>query len=277
MTECQELVEELKREREKDDFFVMLSHDLKNPMTAVIGAIDIVREGRLGPVNSEQVDYLQSAIDSCNEVVTMIDNLLDIRRFEAGKINLTLHDINPAEIARKVAHTFSRAAEYDGITLTTSIIDPPFCISADRTALSRILGNLLSNSLKFTPEGGTIDVSCSCITDVDVHDLMIPPYVGLPDHMAQRRCFVKICVRDSGDGIPETQQQRVFDRYTQSKIAEGRERGGAGLGLAYCKYAVENFKGMIWVESAIDRGSEFIMLFPCVAEPSGSCPSNQQG
>lgn len=273
MTDCQELVEKLKREQEKDDFFIMLSHDLKNPMTAVIGAIDIVRAGRLGPINSEQADYLYSAIDSCNEVVTMIDNLLDIRRFEAGKMQMNIHPINPAEIVRKVAQSFTRAAEYVDITLVCESDGSPFNIAADRNALGRILGNLLGNSLKFTPEGGTIKVSCDCVRGGEMNAFTIPPFVTIPDTFANRHCFIRISVRDSGNGIPDSQLERIFDRYSQSKSSEGRERGGAGLGLAYCKYAVESFNGIIWAENNSGQGSEFIMLFPCIREEGKSCPN----
>jgi len=87
-------------EQEKKDFVYMLSHDLKNPITAVIGSIDIIREARLGPVNPEQVEYLQSAIDCCNEVVAMIDNMLDIHRMESGLMQMNIRPCDPAEIIR---------------------------------------------------------------------------------------------------------------------------------------------------------------------------------
>ena len=95
-------------EQEKEDFFFMLSHDLKNPITAVIGSIDIMREGRLGPVNPEQVEYLQSAIDSCNEVVAMIDNLLDVQRFETGRMPVVIRPYRACRTCSGSGRTFQQ-------------------------------------------------------------------------------------------------------------------------------------------------------------------------
>ncbi|MDD2321935.1 MAG: response regulator [Geobacteraceae bacterium] len=258
------VIEKKRLEQEREDFFMMLSHDMKNPMTAVIGSIDIMREGRLGPVNEEQVDYLQSAIDSCNEVILMIDNLLDIRRFEVGKMQLSIQPYQPVDIIRKVVAQFSRAAERDGIRLSLEFKDGIPDIAVDRNALTRIMGNLLGNALKFTPEGGEINVSCNRIEPSDAHLTRVPSYVSLPDGFLERQCFVMLTVRDNGNGIPSDELKCIFDRYMQSSSNGGRERGGAGLGLSFCQLAVESFGGAIWAESEAGQGSEFIILLPCV-------------
>ena len=112
----------------------MLSHDMKNPLTAVIGSIDIIREGCLGAVNDEQEEYLQSAIDSCNEVVTMIDNLLDIRKFEAGKIQMAVHTYNAHELIGKIANQFARPARHDGIELSVDLEPGTSEITVDKNA-----------------------------------------------------------------------------------------------------------------------------------------------
>lgn len=257
------LQDKIRLEKEKEDFFMMLSHDMKNPMAAVIGSIDIMREGRLGPVNDEQIEYLQSAIDSCNEVVAMIDNLLDIRRFEAGKMHLTVRPYNPADICSKVVGQLSRAAERDGIKLSLSIEDNTPNLDVDRNALTRILGNLIGNSLKFTPEEGEIVVSCRSIKGSDANNIKIPQYVPLQEGFLEGGCFVSLSVRDTGEGIPENELKCIFDRFTQSSSTSARERGGAGLGLAFCKLAVDSFGGVIWAQSAAGQGSEFTILLPC--------------
>lgn len=269
------LIEKKKLEQEKEDFALMLSHDMKNPMTAVIGSIDIIREGRLGPVNEEQVEYLQSAIDSCNEVVAMIDNLLDIRRFETGKMPLHIRPCNPGEIIRKVAEQFMRAATHDGIKLSLNLDDSAADIAVDLKAMVRILGNLLGNSLKFTVEGGEIVISCGCFENDTAGRAKIPVYVPLPRHFAETRRFVRISVRDTGNGIPAQELGHIFDRYAQSKSASGREQGGAGLGLTFCKWAVESFDGVIWAESEAGQGSEFVMLLPCVPGKAGRDNKNE--
>lgn len=259
----QALQEKIRLEQEKEDFFLMLSHDMKNPMSAVIGSIDIMREGRLGSVNDEQVDYLQSAIDSCNEVVTMIDNLLDIRRFEAGRMQLSIRPCNPVEICRKVVNQLARAAERDGVILSLDVSDSPPDVSADRNALTRVLGNLIGNSLKFTPDGGRIIVTCRSLKGDEVNSLKYPPYAQLEEDLFKSGCLVSISVSDTGEGIPENELKSIFDRFTQSSHSSGRERGGAGLGLAFCKLAVDSFGGTIWAESTTGEGSEFTILLPC--------------
>jgi signal transduction histidine kinase len=250
-------------EQEKEDFLYMLSHDLKNPITAVIGSIDIMREGRLGPVNTEQVEYLQSAIDSCNEVVGMIDNLLDVQRFEAGKMPVVLRPHSPAALASAAVESFSKAAEYEGMELTLETDGDTTEIAVDKSLMVRVFANLLVNAIKFTPEGGKIRVSCQCVRNNAARRIRIPVYFVPPVGFASRHCFVRISIKDTGNGIPHEDLDHIFERYTQSHNAVGRERGGAGLGLAFCKMAVESFNGIIWAESEAGVGSEFIILLPC--------------
>jgi two-component system sensor histidine kinase/response regulator len=257
------LLSKKRLEQEKEDFLYMLSHDLKNPITVVIGSIDIMREGRLGPVNTEQVEYLQSAIDSCNEVVAMIDNLLDVQRFETGRMPVVLRPHSPAAIAAAAVERFSKAAEYEGVELALETDGDTTEIAVDRNLMYRVFANLLVNAIKFTPEGGKIKVSCRCIRNSAAHRIRIPVHFIPPAGFANRHCFVRISVKDTGNGIPHEDLDHIFERYTQSHNAAGREKGGAGLGLAFCKLAVESFNGIIWAESEAGVGSEFIILLPC--------------
>lgn len=259
-------------QQEREDFIVMLSHDMKNPLTAVIGSIDIIREGCLGAINGEQKEYLQSAIDSCNEVVLMIDNLLDTRKFEAGKIRMAVQQYNAQELISRVADQFARPARHDGIELSAELEPGTSMISVDKNAFTRVLGNLLVNALKFTPEGGRITVSCRCISGDEALALQLPDYVTPPPDFVKSGCFVRLAVRDTGNGIPQDQLERIFDRYTQFNRKTERERGGAGLGLTYCKLAIESFHGMIWAECKNGQGSEFVILLPC-CPGSSNCSS----
>lgn len=266
-THRRERIEKQRLQQEREDFTLMLSHDMKNPLTAVIGSIDIIREECLGAVNEEQKEYLQSAIDSCNEVVIMIDNLLDIKKFEAGKIQMDIHPCNAHELISKVANQFTRPARHDGIELLIDLEPGVSEIAVDRNAFIRVLGNLLGNALKFTPEGGTITVSCRCIPGIDLRSLKAPAHVTIPQNLLNNGSVMRLAVRDTGNGIPTDELDRIFDRYTQFARRTERERGGAGLGLAYCKLAIESFHGMIWAESEGGRGSEFVILLPCCSEP----------
>jgi signal transduction histidine kinase len=257
------MLDNMRLEQEKDDFYFMLSHDLKNPITAVIGSIDIMREGRLGPVNAEQIEYLYSAIDSCNDVVAMIDNLLDVQRFEAGRMPVMLRPYSPVVLASAVVERFRRAAEYEDIVLSLDVCADTPEVAVDKNLMTRVFANLLVNAMKFTPAGGSISVSCQSISSGATDQIRIPAYVAAPAGFAQQSCFVRISFIDTGNGIPHEDLGRIFERYTQSHNAAGREKGGAGLGLAFCKMAVESFNGIIWAESETGIGSEFVILLPC--------------
>jgi signal transduction histidine kinase len=257
------LREKQRLEQEKDDFFYMLSHDLKNPITAVVGSIDIIREGRLGTVNDEQVEYLQSAIDSCNEVVAMIDNLLDIHRFEIGRMQMNIRNYDLADIVTAVAGKFAKVTEHDKIRLTLDLEPALPRVAVDRGAFTRIIANLLANAVKFTPEGGEISISCRRIGEDDSQRPQIPGYAVVPEGIDLQHCLARLSVRDTGTGIPRENLGNIFERFVQVRGNSNWERGGAGLGLAYCKMAVESMGGMIWAESDAAWGSEFIILFPC--------------
>lgn len=231
-------------DREKRDFVSMLSHDLKNPITAVIGSVDLVREGRLGPVNPEQAEYLMSAIDSCIEVVAMIDNLLDIHRFEAGKMQFRKTQVNLADLVRQVTTSYRGITQHAHIRLTTLIDDGLPELNLDRGKFSRVLANLLSNAVKFTPEGGEIIVTCSQGISADSELAII------------------LSVKDTGDGIPANDLPLIFDRFVQARNRGSRGGGGCGLGLAFCKMTVEAHSGTISADSREGHGSEFIITLP---------------
>lgn len=257
------LKEKKRLEQEKEDFVFMLSHDMKNPIAAVIGSIDIMREGRLGPINPEQADYLQSAIESCEEVVGMIDNLLDMQRFNTGRMQSRISPADPNKILAAAVRHFSPAAERERITLTLEAQAGMPEIVVDPSIMGRVIANLLGNALKFTPDNGLITLSCHCIENSERHRIRIPVYAAIPPELSKLRCFVRICVSDNGSGIPPDELTRIFERYVQAGNAAMRNRGGAGLGLAFCKKAVESFNGCIWAESEEGEGSNFIILLPC--------------
>ncbi len=259
----QTLLVKQRLEQEKQDFVSMLSHDLKNPITAVIGSIDIMREGRLGPVNSEQAEYLESAIDSCNEVVGMIDNLLDIHRFEAGRMPMNVRPCSLQEIITAIRDRFTLLAQREEVTLTVEQDQSLPTMFIDRIALTRVIANLLGNACKFTPPNGVVRLSCRVISGKAATDMSPPAYASAqrPELFDQEQLLC-ITVQDTGEGIPAEDHERIFERFAQSQPS-GRGHGGAGLGLAYCKLAVNHLGGIIWVSSTLGTGSEFVILLPC--------------
>lgn len=254
-------------EQEKEDFVSMLSHDLKSPITAVVGSIDLVREGRLGPVNAEQKEYLESAIESCDEMVEMIDNLLDVHKLEAGKLTLSFRAEDPQALITKGMSRFRSLARKAELTLTTSI-DPDLpAMNVDRAKFLRLLGNLVANALKFTREGGTIEVAAK-VVDLDQVRERIPPALYGAESVPSGGRYLMMTVRDSGVGIPSGSLAIIFDRFVQAQHRRRTRSGGSGLGLAFCRKMMDAHRGFIWAESEVNRGSTFSTLFPLDLPPA---------
>jgi len=253
-------------EREREDFVSMLSHDLKNPITAIVGSLDLVREGRLGAINKDQREFIESAEESCSEMVEMINSLLDIHKFEAGRMIMKFNPENPGDILEKIVAQYSTAAEKGEIKLTlAAAVGLPEC-NLDRSTFIRMMGNLLSNALKFTPEKGVIAVSADLVPELASLTKNIPAGLYPATIMAQAGSFLRITVKDSGVGMPPESLGAIFDRFVQAQNRrEGKSRG-TGLGLAFCRKVMDAHKGLIWAESEEGKGSVFTVLLPLAPE-----------
>lgn len=263
---CVEIIRDISSikalEREREDFVSMLSHDLKNPITAIVGSLDLVREGRLGPINKDQTEFIEAAEESCAEMVEMINSLLDVHKFEAGLMVMSFTSERPQHLLEKIQNQFSRVSEKAGVNLNFRIApELPEC-SLDRTTFIRMMGNLLSNALKFTPEKGDISVSADIITDPSALVSSIPKGLYHETLIPVHGNYLKVMVEDSGVGIPEESLTDIFDRFVQAKNRREGKARGTGLGLAFCRKVMDAHKGLIWVMSEEGKGSRFIALFP---------------
>lgn len=251
-------------EQEKEDFVSMLSHDLKTPITAVVGSIDLVREGRLGPVNEEQQEFLESAVESCADMVELIDTLLDIHKFEAGKMVLDFKVDEPHLLVHRSLSRFRSIAKRTQVALTADFREDLPPIRVDRNKFSRLIGNLLTNAFKFTPEKGSIEVTATFIQDIArlrgriSTDIYPELQEGIP--------FLQIAIHDTGIGIPADQLDIIFDRFVQAKTRRMGKTRGTGLGLAFCRKVMDAHKGYIWAESQEGKGSSFFLLFPATGD-----------
>ena len=253
-------------EQEKEDFVSMLSHDLKSPITAVVGSIDLVREAKLGAVNEEQTEYLDAAVESCEEMVEMIDTLLGIHKFEAGKMRLYFREEDSAALISRGVGKYLTQAQRGGIRLYSTFQPGVPGVSVDRSLFSRIMGNLLSNAVKFTPEGGEVEVILDLIKDVGTVTGRIPEQSYAQRELPREGRFVRIQVRDTGVGIPQEALGTIFDRFVQAKNRRLGKTRGTGLGLAFCRKAVDAHSGYIWAESMPQGGSLFTVLLPALPD-----------
>jgi hypothetical protein len=249
-------------EREKEDFVSMLSHDLKTPITAIVGSIDLVREGRLGPLNDEQKEFLDTAVESCADMVDMIDTLLDIHKFEAGMMKLKATEEEVYLLVERAVYGLRAAAEKKGVSLQVEVSAGLPTIMVDRGKVIRLIANLVANAVKFTPAGGVITVA---VEEADLGPLMgrIPRtlYGAVPMVEAAERCLA-IRVTDTGVGIPSDALTSIFDRFVQARNRREGKTQGTGLGLAFCRKVMDAHAGFIWAESALGQGSRFTALFP---------------
>ncbi|GAM08483.1 alginate biosynthesis sensor protein KinB [Geobacter sp. OR-1] len=249
-------------EQEKEDFVSMLSHDLKSPITSIVGSLDLVREGRLGPVTKDQQEFLESAVDSCAEMTEMIDTLLDVHKFEAGKMKMAIKADDPNVLLQKALSRYQPIASRSQISLTLDFPGQLPQVPFDRVTMTRLLANLLSNAFKFTPEGGRIGITCKTLTSPATVVGRITKGLYREDELPKEGSFMMITVEDSGVGIPADALASIFDRFAQAQNRRKGKTRGTGLGLAFCRKVMDAHRGYIWAESEEGRGSTFGMLVP---------------
>jgi len=240
MVELETSYRELKKLDEmKDNFLAMVSHDLRSPMTNIKGYASILSEkkDRLDP------DMIQECLDviinESDRLTRLINNLLDLQRFEAGRMPLDLADVDLVKIARDSVESFKGAAYTKKQTIDGKLPDGELIVSADADRLSQVMANLLSNATKFTPEGGTITVEVERLGG------------GEPAAL--------VSVADDGPGIPVEAREKLFDKFQQVEGVAVKEQG-SGLGLALVREIVGRHNGEVGLDSAPGRGSTFYFI-----------------
>ncbi|HEX2864252.1 MAG TPA: hybrid sensor histidine kinase/response regulator [Deinococcales bacterium] len=236
-------------ERAKDEMTHMLVHDLKNPVTAVIGLIDIVLSDAQTLLGPDLLNLLEVAREESQHLLYLASNILDVRRMQEGKLNLNLMPVDAGGLGR----VFERAVGDVGTLASERHLDlqlPPDlkAFPVDAEMLRRILANLISNAVKHTRRGGRILVSARDLGSA-----------------------VEVSVNDDGEGIPAEDLRVIFEPYERS-VATGRERFDTGMGLTFCRLAVERHGGRIWAESQRGVSSTFTFTVPRKPAANASPP-----
>lgn len=226
-------------DRLKTTFLANMSHELRTPLNAVIGLSSVLLNRTFGDLSQKQEDYLQKIGASGDHLLELIDDMLDLARIEAGREYLDLEDVCVVGVVDDAVGMLRTEAESKSIQLTRSSAPDELMIQADRRRLRQVILNLLTNAIKFTPEGGTVTVEVS-----------------------RGPATAHIAVRDTGIGIPPRHQDTVFKPFHQVDSTLKRSRGGSGLGLALTKRLVSMHGGQIHLESAEGRGSTFTVSLP---------------
>jgi signal transduction histidine kinase/CheY-like chemotaxis protein len=232
----------------KSDFLASMSHELRTPLSAILGFSDLMRQGEADDGNvSVPLEWVEHIHRGGEHLLALINDVLDLSKVEAGRIELRRERIDLAPAINELIEGVRPLAERKNLRLVADV--PPTTISADRGRFRQVLYNLLSNSIKFTPTGGTVRV--------EVRD-------GVDE--------VRITVADTGVGIAPEDQARVFDEFRQVGSLSARE-GGTGLGLALARRLVEAHGGLIELESVVGEGSRFTVSLPNVLVVGGSVES----
>lgn len=232
--------------RLKDEFLATLSHELRTPLNAVLGYARMLQSGA---VPAEKVPQALEVIDrNAGALAQMVEDVLDVSRIILGKARLHIQPTDVAEVVEEAIETVRPAADAKGLYLDYAIPSQISDVSADPPRLQQVVWNLLSNAVKFTPPGGRIDVR---VTDENEH--------------------VRIVVRDTGVGFPQTFRPHLFERFRQAESGPTRLHGGLGLGLAIARHIVEMHGGTIDAESSgTGKGATFTVKLPAARVPASS-------
>ncbi len=238
-------------ERLKREFVSTVSHELRTPLTAIRGSLTLLAVGALGKLNDQADKAVNIAERNCLRLISLINDLLDIEKLEAGKLEMVFEEIDFIPVIERSIDSVRAFAEQYAVSIEASNGDARIFADSDR--LIQVLINLLSNAVKFSPKGGTVSIA-----------------------LEKSATSLKVCIVDQGRGIPAEFQDKVFERFQQVETADSKKKGGTGLGLAICKAIVEQHNGTIGVDSEDGKGSKFWFEIPLAGTASAARLSKKE-
>ena len=237
----------------KNEFVSMVSHELRTPLTSIKGYVDLIVDGEAGEINEVQQEFLQIVQENSNRLVSLINDLLDISRIESGRVNLKVEPVEMDGVIEDVVDTFATVARQAGVELTWEVEDELPRAAADRDRIGQVLMNLVSNAIKYSPDGGAASITAR--VDDEGH--------------------VLVEITDTGIGISDEDQKQLFTKFFRVDSALTREIGGTGLGLSICKSVVELLGGEIGVRSVAGEGATFYFTLRVATEDMARTPTVQ--
>jgi signal transduction histidine kinase len=224
----------------KSDFVSNVSHELRTPLTSIKGSVDNMLDGLTGPLNEKQIRYLVRIKSNSDRLSRLINDLLDLSKIEAGRIDVRPATLLMNALAEEIAEHLKPLAAEKRIGIEVAAPDPQVTVWADRDKVTQVLTNLIGNAVKFTPHDGKITIAI----------------------VRNGNEWVQISVADTGPGIVAEEADRIFTKFYQIADTDKQRPKGSGLGLAISKALVEMHGGKIWVESELGRGSTFSFTLP---------------
>jgi signal transduction histidine kinase len=242
--ELQRVYRELELASEhKSQFLATMSHELRTPLNAIIGFSEVLHEQMFGELNERQVAYVRDVLEAGKHLLSLINDVLDLAKIEAGRMELDLSEVAIPEVLRSAVSLHSERASREGLELSLTTEPEEITVTADERRVRQVVFNLVSNAVKFTPGDGRIDISARV-----------------------ENGHVEVGVADTGPGIASEDRETIFEEFEQT--AAGRKAEGTGLGLPLSRKLVELHGGRLWVESEVGKGSTFRFTLPVKQEVS---------
>ena len=225
--------------RHKSEFLAQMSHELRTPLNAVIGFSEVLLERLFGELNEKQEEYLRDILGSGRHLLSLINDVLDVSRVEAGRMELELRDLDVQRVIEDALVLVREQAAERGQTVALDVDPDVPQARGDERRIKQVVANLLGNAVKFTPEGGRIVVGARCVDDT-----------------------VQVFVSDNGIGVAAGDQERIFEAFSQASAGPQPKPEGTGLGLTLSRQIVELHGGRLWLESRAGEGSTFTFSLP---------------
>ena len=251
-----------KLERLKSEFISIVSHELRTPLTSIKNSLEIMLSGKCGEVTQSYEKFLDMAKRNSMRLSGIINDLLDLSKIEAGKMDYHFKNIDINSSIKSVKTSLlilAKNKNQEIVSIEGENLPPVY---ADSQRLEQVLTNLLSNAIKFTPEGKTITIKSELVKS---QDITFPEVFDYPKEKLSGE-YVRVSVIDEGIGISAENLVRVFDKFAQIDSTLSRNVGGTGLGLPIAKQLIEAHNGVIWCDSVLDKGTTFSFLLPVSAE-----------
>jgi PAS domain S-box-containing protein len=246
-----DITERLAMERMKDEFVSTVSHELRTPLTSIRGALGLLSSGLLGNVNPRAQRMMEIAVSNTDRLIRLINDILDIERMQAGRVELNQRDTSPRQLVQQAIDVMQTMAEKEQVRIVCGAM-PEGALWVDPDRMQQMLTNLLSNAIKFSPPSTTVTVS------------------GRSDG----KTFT-FSVEDEGRGIPPEKLDSVFERFRQVDSSDSRDKGGSGLGLAICRSIAVAHGGRIWAERREPAGTRFQIALPVRVTAQDSGPRDR--
>ncbi len=250
----------------RDEFVAVVSHELRTPLTSIRSALGLLSQETLEIPASKRQRMMEIAFSNTNRLVRLVSDILDVEQIKLGKITLNKQVCELSELIAQAIDEMNAMAEHEGIQLSSEVAAVQLRVDPDR--IIQTLTNLLSNAIKFSPSGSKIEILAQIVdasnTALVKQTLSATGRAAIDSTLDGSRQIVLLSVKDQGRGIAQDKLEAVFNQFVQLNTGDSGHQGGTGLGLAICRSIIQQHKGKIWVQSAVDVGSTFFLTLPAL-------------